>query len=617
MLSVTCPKCSARYTMSEELYQRKGGGQAVIVTCRRCKSEVRFEASDEKTKPSNEIPMVAINESMPSKEPDAATDDAGPFVALSSGFFGSTSEAPVALTPSMVARPLESGAGTADAPASKPKEPDASPISSRIIDVPAPPAAIFAAAAKAEAVSADSPKSEPAKAESASAESPKSEPAKAESASAESPKAEPAKAEPTKKAEPPESPPASMPVDSSELLGDDQVMSVRGGDMIDQSETVPLVMNKSSNGASALAPPPPKGKKAPPSPPKKQKEPEPDDDQPPPSSSGVPTLTKLMGTTTTTGRPKKNRAEDEFLLGLNAPTIPLAPPTIDVSTLGAPPESEPPASERSPDSIPVSSRHPHKKKKKKKHGTTSLAPTKSSAPKTSVPAAKPSKSVSVPAPAPEAEKKSVLPWILVAVAAAAAVGFYMKSQNAAPAEPKPTATVEQVAPPPTVATTAAPAATAEPTATASTAAAAPTASAGKPSGTPTVNKPAEAKPGEAAPAEAKPAEAKPAEAAAAPAEAPAEAAATNNGPFQPEAAKAALAAAAAQAAGCRKGEDPSGTAAVVITFAPSGRVTSATISGPPFAGTATGGCIAAAMRKAKVPPFDGDRITVSKTISVQ
>ena len=54
-----------------------------------------------------------------------------------------------------------------------------------------------------------------------------------------------------------------------------------------------------------------------------------------------------------------------------------------------------------------------------------------------------------------------------------------------------------------------------------------------------------------------------------------------------------------------------------ITFAPSGRVTSANISGPPFAGTPTGGCIAAALRKARVPAFDGDRVTVSKTIVIQ
>ncbi len=89
------------------------------------------------------------------------------------------------------------------------------------------------------------------------------------------------------------------------------------------------------------------------------------------------------------------------------------------------------------------------------------------------------------------------------------------------------------------------------------------------------------------------------------------------GDFDPSAAAAALAAGAAQASACRKEGDPSGVASVVITFAPSGRVTSANISGPPFAGTPTGGCIAAALRKARVPPFDGERVTVSKTIVIQ
>jgi hypothetical protein len=78
-----------------------------------------------------------------------------------------------------------------------------------------------------------------------------------------------------------------------------------------------------------------------------------------------------------------------------------------------------------------------------------------------------------------------------------------------------------------------------------------------------------------------------------------------------------LNASAAQASACRKDGDPSGVASVVVTFAPSGRVTSANISGPPFAGTPTGGCIAGALRKARVPAFEGDRVTVSKTVVIQ
>ncbi|HEX3855142.1 MAG TPA: hypothetical protein VHW01_29465 [Polyangiaceae bacterium] len=87
--------------------------------------------------------------------------------------------------------------------------------------------------------------------------------------------------------------------------------------------------------------------------------------------------------------------------------------------------------------------------------------------------------------------------------------------------------------------------------------------------------------------------------------------------FDRSAAVSALKGAAAQASSCRKDGDPSGTATLVITFAPSGRVTSATIEGPPFAGTATGGCIASTMRHAQIPSFDGDRVTVTKTVVIE
>jgi hypothetical protein len=87
--------------------------------------------------------------------------------------------------------------------------------------------------------------------------------------------------------------------------------------------------------------------------------------------------------------------------------------------------------------------------------------------------------------------------------------------------------------------------------------------------------------------------------------------------FDRDAARNALASAAAQASSCRKEGDPSGTANLTVTFAPSGRVTSAQLQGPPFSGTPTGGCIASTMRRASVPAFSGDYVTVSKTIVVQ
>ena len=87
--------------------------------------------------------------------------------------------------------------------------------------------------------------------------------------------------------------------------------------------------------------------------------------------------------------------------------------------------------------------------------------------------------------------------------------------------------------------------------------------------------------------------------------------------FDSDATGAALNAAAQRASSCRKQSDPSGVAVVTITFAPSGRVTSANISGPPFAGTETGSCIASVLRGVKGPAYAGDFMTVRKTIQVE
>jgi hypothetical protein len=87
--------------------------------------------------------------------------------------------------------------------------------------------------------------------------------------------------------------------------------------------------------------------------------------------------------------------------------------------------------------------------------------------------------------------------------------------------------------------------------------------------------------------------------------------------FNADATATALDAAALRASSCKKPADPSGVAVVTITFAPTGRVTSANISGPPFAGTETGGCIASVLRSVKVPAYTGDFMTVKKTIQVQ
>jgi hypothetical protein len=87
--------------------------------------------------------------------------------------------------------------------------------------------------------------------------------------------------------------------------------------------------------------------------------------------------------------------------------------------------------------------------------------------------------------------------------------------------------------------------------------------------------------------------------------------------FDQNAAKAALTAAAFETAKCREVGGPLGRATVVVTFEPSGKVSSATVSDPPFAGTSSGACIAAAMKRATVPAFSGLPGTMTKIISIQ
>ncbi len=87
--------------------------------------------------------------------------------------------------------------------------------------------------------------------------------------------------------------------------------------------------------------------------------------------------------------------------------------------------------------------------------------------------------------------------------------------------------------------------------------------------------------------------------------------------FDAKAAKAALATAAAQTPQCRETGGPAGKATVVVTFEASGKVSSATVTDPPFAGTSSGACIAAALKRASVPAFSGLPGTVTKIISIQ
>jgi predicted Zn finger-like uncharacterized protein len=87
-------------------------------------------------------------------------------------------------------------------------------------------------------------------------------------------------------------------------------------------------------------------------------------------------------------------------------------------------------------------------------------------------------------------------------------------------------------------------------------------------------------------------------------------------PFSKASAISALGSASSSAGGCKKAGGPTGVGKVQVTFAPSGRVTSANVMGPPFAGTSVGGCVANMFRRAKVPAFSGNPVTVSKSFMI-
>jgi hypothetical protein len=92
--------------------------------------------------------------------------------------------------------------------------------------------------------------------------------------------------------------------------------------------------------------------------------------------------------------------------------------------------------------------------------------------------------------------------------------------------------------------------------------------------------------------------------------------ATGGAAFDKGAAVAALQTAASASSSCKRPDGPMGSGKALVTFAPSGRVTNVTLSGGSFAGTPVGGCIARVFRSAKVPPFGGDAVTVSKGFSI-
>jgi len=93
-------------------------------------------------------------------------------------------------------------------------------------------------------------------------------------------------------------------------------------------------------------------------------------------------------------------------------------------------------------------------------------------------------------------------------------------------------------------------------------------------------------------------------------------AAGGSGDFDRAAALSALSAAATAAQSCKKSDGPTGSGRIAVTFANNGQATTANVEGPPFAGTAVGGCVAARFRGTHVPPYSGAPITVHKTFNI-
>lgn len=371
---------------------------------------------------------------------------------------------------------------------------------------------------------------------------------------------------------------------------------------------------------SVPAPPPaPKREPAPP-PPEEEEEAAP--------SSGTPSLLALAAPAHASARPID---EDILQLGGRLPDA-LGPPTIDLLT------SAPPESVRSSPAASVRDTRPTSPPR------GGAAPVESSAP------------ASRSAPAPRTKKRSMLPWLALAALAGAIPAYALRGSGpsspvakadgpgsvqgiapepAKPPEPAPGIAESAAATPPSAVPSAAPAplAPASAAATAAVAQQAPAPSpvpAAPPATAPVATAPgqkpttpvvkSEATAGTAQVASAKAPATAESKAAATPGEpaAPAPAEGEPAGPpFDVGAAQASLAAAAAQAAGCRKEGDPTGSASVRITFSNAGAAARATIEGPPFAGTETGSCIAAAMKTAKVPAYSGDRVSVLKHIVIQ
>jgi hypothetical protein len=86
--------------------------------------------------------------------------------------------------------------------------------------------------------------------------------------------------------------------------------------------------------------------------------------------------------------------------------------------------------------------------------------------------------------------------------------------------------------------------------------------------------------------------------------------------FDSKSALIALGKAASKAGVCVPAGEPGGSLVATVTFAPTGRASSAAVSGAHFSGTYSSDCIRNILAEVKVRPFVGEAVTVRKTLTI-
>jgi hypothetical protein len=68
---------------------------------------------------------------------------------------------------------------------------------------------------------------------------------------------------------------------------------------------------------------------------------------------------------------------------------------------------------------------------------------------------------------------------------------------------------------------------------------------------------------------------------------------------------------------CKSKSTPSGEGHIIVTFAPTGSAQDAVVDKGPFVGTKSEKCISKEYKRAKVPAFKGDPVSVGKTFKLE